>query len=708
MTTPATTPQCPRCGSNLNAAGLCPRCLLLGGLDAEPEPYPTSDTLPRFGDYELLAPLARGGMGIVYRARHLSLERVVALKMLVCGELASEAELHRFRAEAESAARLDHPNIVPIYEVGEHDGCPYFTMKLMEGGNLAEHLERFRGNPRRAAEVLVALARAVHHGHQRGILHRDLKPANVLLDGSGRPHVADFGVARHLDEDAVHTRSGVVVGTPSYMAPEQAAGHSRHLTTAVDVYGLGALLYELLTGRPPFMAETPTQVLRQVLEAEPLPPRELDARIDRDLETLCLKCLEKDPERRYGSAEELAEELERYLRGEHIQARPVGRAARVWRWCRRHPMPAGILGSIAWLLLVTTGAALTVVSAQVSDRKREELSANTYAARTVAGTVLFKLEEYSDAVEQTARNPRLHELIQRRDTRALRDFCRETYEAYEEPRLGLKLPGGAPPFDSWLLLDRQGAVLARWPDPPQEYLQKKFAWRDYFRGAKQRAFEGRTLPYISRAFRSEVDEKSYRFAISAPVLGPGGEWQGVLLALPGTGSTLGSLRLNDPDEARRRTAVLVAPRDRTRDEAEEPMPQGYVVLLHDALGHGDSLPLDDATTRRLDAARPTQSRPDSDQLRMPEPWPSVSATDHRDPLAQEEDIWLAAFAPVGYTGFVVIVETRADAAFATDKALARRLALWGGVPFVLGEALLGLLLWSSWRRADRWQKPANT
>jgi serine/threonine-protein kinase len=706
MTGLVSTPQCPRCGSNLSAAGLCPRCLLLGGLDEEPELALDPDTLLHVGDYELLEPLARGGMGIVYRARHRRLGREVALKMLVCGELASEAELHRFRAETEAAARLDHPNIVPIYEVGEHDGCPFFTMKLMEGGNLAEHLERFRGNPRRAAEVLMALARAVHHGHQRGILHRDLKPANVLLDGSGRPHVADFGVARHLDEEAAYTRSGVVVGTPSYMAPEQAAGHSRHLTTAADLYGLGAILYELLTGRPPFMAESSAQVLRRVLETDPLPPRQLDARIDRDLETICLKCLEKNPEGRYRSAQELAEELERYLRGEHIQARPVGRLARGWRWCRRHPMPAGIVASIAWLLLVTAGTALTVVRAQVSDRKREELSANLYAARTVAGTVLFKLEQYSDAVEQTARDPRLPKLFQRRDTRALRDFCRKTLAAYDEPREGLRLPDGESPFDSWLLLDTQGAPLARCPDPPPGYFWKTFEWRDYFRGAKQRAFEGRTLPYVSRAFRSEADE-TYRFAISAPVLAPTGEWLGVLLGLPGTGSTLGSLRLNDPD-AHQRTALLVAPRDRTREEAEGPLPQDYIVLLHDALGHGESLPLDDDTARRLDATRYSQPRPDSDQLRMPDPWPTVTTPEHRDPLSKDEGPWLAAFAPVGYTDFVVIVETRADDAVATDKALARRLALWGGVPFLLGEALLGLLLWSSWRSAARWREPEDT
>ena len=707
MTTPAPTPLCPRCGSNLSAAGLCPRCLLLGGLNDEPELHPASNLPSRFGDYELLELLGRGGMGRVYRARHLPLERVVALKMLVGGGLASESELHRFRAETEAAARLDHSNIVPIYEVGEHDGCPYFTMKYLEGGNLAENLERFRGAHRHVAEVLAVLARAVHHGHQRGILHRDLKPANVLLDAGGRPHVADFGVARHLEKEAGHTRSGIVVGTPGYMSPEQAAGQSRNLTTAADVYGLGAILYELLTGRPPFTADTPPQVLRRVLETEPTPPHELDPGIDRDLETICLKCLEKDPRRRYDSAEELSEELERYLRGEPILARPMGRAARVWRWCRRHPVPAGLVGSIAWLLLVTAGVALTVARAQGEDRRREELSTNIYAARTVAGTVLFKLEEYSDALERAASSPRLREPLQRRDLPALQGFCREMYEAHEDPRLGLKLPGGESPFDSWFIVDAQGTVLARWPEPPRDFLGKNFAWRDYFEGAKRHALARRPQPYISSAFLSEADDR-HRFAISIPLLDAEGAWRGVLVGMVGTGATLGSLRLSDPNEARHRTAVLVAPRDRTRSEAGKPAPGGYIILLHEGLEHGESLPLDGGLAHELDEVRRALPAAEGEQLRMPEPWPTVTITEHRDPLATREGPWLAAFAPVGYTGFVVIVQTPTDAAFAMDKALARRLVLWGGVPFLLGEAVLGLLLWSAWRAASRWSESRET
>jgi serine/threonine-protein kinase len=364
-----------------------------------------------------------------------------------------------------------------------------------------------------------------------------------------------------------------------------------------------------------------------------------------------------------------------------------------------------VLGSVAWLLLVTAGAALTVAGAQEADRQREELSTNAYAAQALAGAVLFKLEEYSDAVGHAVTEPTLIEGLQRKDTAALQAFCKAMHARYDNPSQGLKRPGGVSPFDSWLLLGPEGNVLARSPgDAPKEYYTKLFDWRDYFKGAEQRAAEGQT-PYISRAFLSEVDGNSNRFAISAPVLGPDGKLLAVLLALPGTGSALGTFQLKGRDEAHHRTAVLVAPRDRTREESKGPMPEDYLVLLHDALQHGDSQPLDDETTRILKKLHQRVPPVEGAQLRMLDPWPVETETHYRDPLAKDEGSWLAAFAPVGHTGFTVIVETRADAAVATDKALARRLMLWWGLPFLLGEALLGLLLWSSWRAEVRWREP---
>jgi tRNA A-37 threonylcarbamoyl transferase component Bud32 len=299
------------------------------------------------GDYELLGELAQGGMGVVYRARQRSLNRIVALKMILAGRLTTTTALARFQAEAQATAELDHPHIVPIYEVGEHDGRPFFSMKLIGGGTFADSLQKTPRPPvRELVTVLVKVCRAIHFAHQRGILHRDLKPSNVLLDDAGEPFVADFGLVKRLGADETATATGALLGTPAYMAPEQAEGSSARITTLADVYALGAILYEILTGRPPFRGETPLDTLRQVREAPVVPPAHLNPGADVNLTAVCLKCLEKDPVRRYASAEELADDLNRWLVGEPVRARPAGSITRLFDWMRQN------IRAAVWVALI--------------------------------------------------------------------------------------------------------------------------------------------------------------------------------------------------------------------------------------------------------------------------------------------------------------------------------------------------------------------
>ena len=311
---------------------------LMGGGSQTDEATPLRQSLKYFGDYELVNEIARGGMGVIYRARQVSLNRPVAVKMILSGELASPDDVARFRTEAEAAANLDHPVIVPIYEIGECDGQHYFSMKLIEGESLSQRLAREAGPPqsreqmRERVKLVAAACRGIHYAHQRGIIHRDLKPANVLIDSSGKPHVTDFGLARQTAGDSQLTRTGAIVGTPSYMAPEQALGDGKRATTAVDIYGLGAILYACLTGRPPLEGATPVETILKVQREQPASPSKLAPGLDGELDVICLKCLEKDPEARYRSAGELADDLDRWLEGEPIHAAPPNPARLLWRW----------------------------------------------------------------------------------------------------------------------------------------------------------------------------------------------------------------------------------------------------------------------------------------------------------------------------------------------------------------------------------------
>jgi serine/threonine protein kinase/tetratricopeptide (TPR) repeat protein len=359
------TTVCGRCGAKISSNAtreVCPACLLETGLgllaDRKKTTRPArhgesvlwrTTILGDFGDYELLEEIGRGGQGVVFRARQKSLNRTVALKVIGLGYWATRAHLKRFRREAEAAASLDHSGIVPIYEVGEHEGSCYFSMKFVEGGQLDEVIKREPMSIRQAAELIAKVARTVHYAHEHGILHRDIKPGNILLDAKGEPLLTDFGLARLVEAESTVTRTLEVMGTPSYMAPEQAAGEHTKLSEATDVYGLGAVLYQLLTGHPPFAGGTTFETVRLVLDTEPRQPRLWNPKIDRELSTICLKCLGKDPKHRYSSALALTEDLEHWLRHEPIQARHTGMFARGKKWVRRNPTSTLLAASLVAL-----------------------------------------------------------------------------------------------------------------------------------------------------------------------------------------------------------------------------------------------------------------------------------------------------------------------------------------------------------------------
>jgi eukaryotic-like serine/threonine-protein kinase len=409
-----------------------------------------------FGDYEIIAEIARGGMGVVFRARQVSLNRVVALKMILAGQLAGAANIQRFHAEAEAAAHLDHPNIVPIYDVGVHDDQHFFSMKLVEGGNLTQ-ISDFRlqnadwkTSQRQRVQLVATVASAVHYAHQRGILHRDLKPANILLSQqsaisnlqSAIPMVTDFGLAKRLTEGSAVTQTGSIVGTPSYMAPEQAAGVAS-LSTAVDVYSLGAILFELLTGRPPFRGESPLEVLRQVIDHEPPHPRTLNPAIDRDLEIICLKCLHKDPHKRYGSAEALAEDLERWLTDEPIQARAATRWEQAAKWAKRHKAAAALIGvSVMAPIVVLIVGLLYSAQLRVALKDADELKTAVGIEKGIAKEATLKAQK--DAKDAGEANRKAHdakELAEQlvRQAEGLRLVAESRVVLPDHPTLGLLL-----------------------------------------------------------------------------------------------------------------------------------------------------------------------------------------------------------------------------------------------------------------------------
>jgi tRNA A-37 threonylcarbamoyl transferase component Bud32 len=628
-------------------------------VETPPENSCATHTGRVFGNYDVLEQIGQGGMGVVYRARQRGLGRVVALKLLLAGSRATEAEIKRFHTEAKAAATLKHPHVVAIHEVGEHEGQHYFSMDYVEGQSLAEVIRRTPLPAARAARYVKIIAEAIHYAHERGILHRDLKPHNVLIDAQDEPRITDFGLARQIDVESDLTISGAVLGTPSYMPPEQAAGNRREIGRASDVYSLGAILYDLLTGRPPFRAETPLDTLRQVIDTDPAPPRLMNRKVPRDLETICLKCLAKEPAQRYATAHELAEDLGRFLRQEPIHARPVSSVGRVWRWSRRQPALAGLAGAVGVLFLLLGVAAFILrhdVGVGVLDN-----------AQAKAGWLAGELLRLRLVVHDMASSPELAKLITANDLPALRTFLAGRL-APPNANLPSWIRG-----QNWVIMTN-GWTMLRWPVPEHEQkrLQDRSA-RDYYAGALARVgSNGVDLVHISQFYRSAEDDH-YKFGASEVVRDAEGTVVGVLALMLRPVNLAQALGTSND---RTKTAIFgvwdqsteLNPDDaHAADRATKPE---FVIWYHPELGTNNVV--EPASHRFLPELLPlTTAR------RVP-PDPSGAIQTrmdwlYHDPIARRQPeltgIWLGAFARVPDTPFVVLSESRDRVADAFATAL---------------------------------------
>jgi serine/threonine-protein kinase len=532
-------------------------------------------------------------------------------------------------------------------------------MELIEGHTLNRHECDFMTHPAEAARIMATVARAVHHAHQRRIIHRDLKPGNILIDSGGDPHITDFGLAMRETGGERLTDSDVLIGTLPYMSPEQLSDKVQPLTTSVDIWSLGVILYELLTRRLPFQGRTQVATLENIRKVDPVRPRTLNRQLPRDLEAICLKCLEKEPERRYGSALGLARDLERWLKREPIEARPVHRVVRAWSWCRRNPAAAGlILGSA--LLLVAASLGVMIRIAQKQERDRQKLEGLIHMARFASNSILNRMQEWGVRVEALAHSPDLiGRLAEWR--RTLKDHpsadpenLRSRPEAQKLQSFLDTLPR-EPMIVNWQVMDVDGIMMAR---KPASILGVNFRERDYLQGTLRHAGQsGPAAIHISSVYRSQVDGLD-KFDICAPVA-DGGTVLGILAVSITTDPTLGVPYMH----GEQRKVVLVAPWDPSppRERRPEGATPEYVVLLHPAMTSGhEAVPFD---KEMMPARFPRNCR---EELSVTDTFPisELSKERYLDPFGsrnpQYSGPWLAGFAPVGNTGFVVIVQQKAD------------------------------------------------
>jgi eukaryotic-like serine/threonine-protein kinase len=682
-----------------------------------------------FGDkYELLEIIGYGRQGVVFKARHLGLQRVDALKMIWSGHLASADEIERFHVEAATIAEMRHPNIVKVYDFGKDRGIWYLSMELIEGGNLTAQLDRYKSDLRSATRLVATIARAVHHAHQRGIIYCDLKPSNVVIDPEGKPYLTDFGLAiKQLAE------------------PESSHSVRKWITAATDVHGLGALLYTLLTGKAPFQGDSTDAVLEQVWEHSAYLPSRINPQVDRDLDAICLKCLEKEPRLRYGSADALANDLDRWLAGEPVLARPVGGAERLQRWCLRHPVEAALSTVAAGLLITATTIAFWVARAHEAELVREVCQSNLFEAKHVASRVLWELKTLSDPVEREANDRRLSKLMQQPNLKALQSYVKSISDKYKPANEKEDYH-----IQTWYVLDGEGKLLAVDGEgkllaalpmqqllaalpmqqllaalPMQQLLAallmqqsnigKYYNRRDYFREALHHAkLAAKSRVHISRVFFSEGDQRP-RFAFSAPVFADPdhrGRPLGIVVATTTTAAVLGSLSLEDGG----RTVVVVGRREpKTTLLPEFPIlfHPGYLlpepeklawfllpefpILFHPGYPHQPGVFPIGMPGKWIQAVlrpRPNDECP-GNEFRLSDSTKEEKVVDNYcDPLGIKDSkfggSWLAAFVPVGDTELVVGVQQKYDKAVAPNLTLALDLFLGGGVAIALAVLMISI------------------
>jgi len=638
----------------------------------------------RSGDSEFsgIEYVGRGGMGVVYKAYEENFDRWVALKFISPSHLSSSADLERFRAEAQSMARLKHPNIVTVHETGEYNHRPYFIMELIDGKSLHDRIKEFVDRPRDAAALMETVALAVHHAHQRRVLHNDLKPANILLDEEGQPHVTDFGLARRFGEDASPSATGAVEGTASYMSPEQAEG--KEITTASDVYGLGAILYMLLTGTPPFRGATIQETLKLVLNEIPKPARTLNSIVDKTLEAICLKCLNKNKADRYPSANALAQDLIRYRMGdEPWWVRPWTPWERVAHWCRRNMVEAGLVTAVISIWIFAVVMALSVAQARKADLLQATLNSAGFAAKDLAATALLQLRSLGRNVDIATADPRLAVLLAKDDRNGLQkilfDICRD------QPI----------PFKTCYVTNRNGMMVAHAPRADQ-MIGGDFSWRNHFQGAKALGTKGAGgSVYISRVYRGRSDN-FYKFAISAPILDARKNFLGVIATSVITDASMGLVFLHED----KRKVALIAPTD--TDSPEIAVASGtdnYVVLYHPGYRKGVD-PVEFPYVKKIGM---NPARIDDPQLQLSDSKLQISPDDnYLDPVSsvakEYAGRWIAGFAPVGNTGFIVVVQQRFEDAVSLESSTLWNLALWSALASVVAVAILVMVLWRWTRR----------